>query len=306
MISFEELCRDGSHGRLDPQINGRGTALIGCDVDGGLDGFRPDDAVVFASGSKQRLTPQAITHVLMGDDTYWHKSENTNDKDWHVYRRQLDGGVVSKLRYRRVLDATTSGWVSLEHWGDLNGEREVLGPDGGLWSTPRSLGAIEALTEKGVGVGQDAQQLKLMVWKEGKTQINNYGASSCWGKDINESNLIAGQRFVGGRRAALFWGNEYHEVPLTKGDSSEVLGVNNLGVAVGRTEERNFPTRTLGWGFAWARGHSIILDDLVQDAGIDCLVLTANDINDSNQVVGIAQCEDAGYSYYRMRLALDP
>ncbi len=306
MLSFEELCRDGSHGRLDPQINARGTALIGCDVDGGQDGFRPDDAIVLSSGPRQRLTPQAVTQVLMADDTYWHQSENQNDKDWHVYRRHFDGGVMSKLRYRRVLDATMSGWISLEHWGDLNGEREVAGPDGGVWPVPRSSGYVLGLSEQGVGVGQSSPKFELMVWKDGKTQVSKYGAQSCWGNDINESNLIAGQRFVGGRRATLFWGNEYHEVPLTKGDASEVLGVNNLGVAVGKTEERNFPTRLLGWGFAWARGHSIILDDLVQDAGVDCLILTANDINDSNQVVGIAQCEDAGFSYYRLQLGLDP
>ncbi len=302
LLSFEELCRGVSDGRLAVQINERGTALIGCHLDGDLAGELPEDTLVLSSGAKFHTTAANYTQFLMDDDSYWHMSEAINAGDWSIYRRRLDGGVISKLRYKKVFAASLSGWLALEHWGDMGSVDEVHGPDAGVWTARTIL----SFNELGYGVGQNTQDRRdLQIWKDGQIQTATYDATGSYGNSINEANLIAGMRFVGARKAAMFWGRQFHDIALSEGDSSEATAVNNSGIAVGNSQDSQSQRRFLGWGFAWARGQSIILDEVMKDAGVDCLILTAQDINDSNQVVGLARCNDAGVSYYRLRIGVE-
>ncbi|PZR18463.1 MAG: hypothetical protein DI536_00855 [Archangium gephyra] len=260
-----------------------------------------------SDGGLIRVALEQRTYLLLDDDTYWHRAEDPSVEPYS-YRRGLDGSVVQRLEYFTVYSATQSGWISLRHWGTWDGELyEVIGPDGGVWPREGTNGYIVDFNEDGIGIGPTFPRKAIRVWRDGKEQINDYVAGACAPLDINESNVIVGERVDPAIRATVFWGKQYNEAVVPVGDRSTFWKINNSNVAVGLAQEENRATRAIGWGIAWARGRTVLLDDLMRDAGIDCIIQSATDINDSNQVVGVANCGDGGsnyYSTYRMRLGV--
>lgn len=119
------------------------------------------------------------------------------------------------------------------------------------------------------------------------------GATSDYGNDVNDHGLVGGERSIGGvNRAALFWENNVVDLPTVHGQASEVLAVNNHGVAVGAEWDTDSPEAS--WAFVWSGGTHALLDDLLIDAGLRCAVVRASDINDSNVVAARVRCDD-GY-----------
>lgn len=281
--------------------------LIGC---GGNDMTGADDHLVFRDGGMLRTSGLGWTYLLLADDSYW--VWNDRERPNYIVHARPDGGVITTLPFKATRAATVSGWLSLEHWGTHTGNPwEMWGPDGGVWFRERPYQYIVKFNEAGVGITSTNQNDAVVAWKKGKTQVLQCHASrGCGATDINESNLIVGERADPDSRATLFWGREYHEASVPVGHRAHFTAVNNGAVAVGNARETDFPVRATGWGFAWARGHTVVLDDLVRDAGYDCVIHTAADINDLNEVVGLATCGDAGlepiYSSYRLKLGIDP
>ncbi|PZR05097.1 MAG: hypothetical protein DI536_32900 [Archangium gephyra] len=276
---------------------------MGCQSDAG---WIRDDVIFTTDGGMHRVALEQRTYLLLEDDSYWHHLENIEEQPYS-YRRRLDGSIIQQLEYFTVYSATQSGWISLRHWGTWPGEiYEVIGPDGGIWPREGTNGYIVDFNEDGVGIGPVFPRKAIRVWRDGKEQTNDYVASACVPLDINDLNVIVGERVDPSIRATVFWGREYAEAVVPVGGRSTFWKINNSNVAVGDAAEINDPVR-IGWGIAWARGSTVVLDEVVQDAGIDCRIHTATDINDFNQVVGVASCGDAGrnlYSTYRLRLEI--
>lgn len=306
LLEFAEYCGPLS-GRLHAQINNHGTMLIGC---GSSPSSSADDTLVLRDGGTRTTSGQNWTYQLLEDDTYWGRDDQNLSSEF-VIRKSFDGGVIMKLPFKKTLAATVSGWLSLEHWGTYEGNPwEVWGPDGGVWYRERPRTYVVKFNEAGVGVGATNLSDALYVFKDGEYQYSKcYASRGCGPADINETNLIVGDRADPYARATLFWGRDYHEATLSVGQRASFSAVNNAAVAVGMAYEVDFPSRAIGWGFAWSKGHTVVLEDLVRDAGYDCIIHNATDINDLNEIVGLASCGDAGvephYSYYRLKLGIE-
>lgn len=260
------------------RISDRGAILAMVGLEDGGSGHR------LFRGGKSPVDVSATVRDLLADDS-WIDCPRRDDAK--CYRTAADGSIISALPLFDVDDATVSGWATGRDLGTVKDNVVVVAPDGGRWAYPTSFGAVLALNEAGMGVGQFRATQRLMVWRNGSAEAPAFSSASpsAWGADVNATGLIGGERLLGGvNRAAVFCDTELVDLPLRWGTSAEVLAVNDRNVAVGVERDASGDGR----GFVWSRGEYHLIDELLTDAG--CSLTAATDINNSNQVVGRAQC----------------
>lgn len=238
-------------------------------------------AIAFADGRVLELSDSA--EQLLLDDS-WIDCPGFGE----CVRTQLDGGRVARFGMQHVIAATCSGWVAGDDIGTATDTGLVLGPDGGRWACPVSCG-VGAFNEKGFGVGQFRSNARIKLWRNGivSTLPLLPPATADWGADINDHGMIGGVRHIAGRnRAAVFWDEEVVDLPLRRGDSSQVIAVNDNNLAVGVEWDSESPG--VEHGFVWGKGQYYLLDELIPDAG--CTVVRAMDINNANQIAARVRC----------------
>ena len=266
------------------RINNLGTVFT---LVGSADGGEPF-VLAQRDGGFFEVAPSA-RDVLPDSDAY---IDCPQDSQALCFRRRPNGDRFgAAIQAFDVVDVTTSGWVSGQDIGTKGGNVVIAAPDGGRWEYPSAYTPLVGFSEQGVGVGQSPETKRLRIWRNGvsSTLPLHPPATSDWANDINSHGMIGGQRLIGGRnRAAVFWDNEVVDLPLRKGDSAEVLAVNDNNIAVG--VEWDSSSSDLGFGFVWAGGSYYLLDELVPDAG--CTIVRATDVNNLNEIAARAQCID--------------
>ena len=109
--------------------------------------------------------------------------------------------------------------------------------------------------------------------------------------DINSQNLIAGALFTGGHQIAAIGSSTTFFEPLS-GSPSQALAINDSGQVVGEIDGSG--------GFVWSSSNGIngaqLLNGLLSPASQGWSILSANDINNNGQIVGLGLLNGQQYA----------